>query len=357
MKLCLIGGFLGSGKTTAITTAAILLKSEHKSVAVITNDQGEQLVDTALTNSLDIPNKEVLNGCFCCNYSQFYQAIRDLDVSLHPDFIFAEAVGSCADLVATIVKPLLRSHAGADVYLSVFADGPVLLSLFEGQSSFINESIRYIYRKQLEEAGILIVNKSDLLREGEIQKIRSVLAREFPGKEILFQQSREEASVRQWLDALNENGSNGRFKSLEIDYQKYADGEAALGWLDAYLVIHSKGKAIGKSLEFINELSGSISNHRFAIGHLKFFLESGEWKKKISFPGDDINSNELLSGQMLKEKTTIIVNGRAEAGPDQLKQLFFQSIRKIEGENCHVEVLHLASFQPGYPRPTYRLAE
>ena len=45
MKLIITGGFLGSGKTTAIQQACGLLLSEGRRVAVITNDQGEVFID------------------------------------------------------------------------------------------------------------------------------------------------------------------------------------------------------------------------------------------------------------------------------------------------------------------------
>src|SRR5205085_12581123 len=98
MKLCLVGGFLGSGKTTAITKAGKALLKDKISVAVIMNDQGSQLVDTAFANSLNISHNEVKNGCFCCNYEQLNIAIKDLNIAMHPDTIFSEAVGSFTDL-------------------------------------------------------------------------------------------------------------------------------------------------------------------------------------------------------------------------------------------------------------------
>lgn len=357
MKLYLVGGFLGSGKTTAIATAARVLLKEKTSVAVITNDQGSQLVDTAFTNSLHIPNREVLNGCFCCNYQEFYLAIENLHASIHPDVIFAEAVGSCADLVATIVKPMLQFHPETELFLSVFADGPALLSILEGHSSFINENVQYIYKKQLEEAGILIVNKSDLLTEDEIRKIKLILGSEYPEKKLLFQDSTDEISIKKWIDILNEKKSTIVFKSLDIDYKKYAEGEAALTWLDAFVTIHAKGKAIDKSFGFIHEILDSVSHEQLAMGHLKFFLQSGNWKHKISLVGTKREKSGYLDNKILSDRATIIVNARVEADPARLKQIFFRSIQKTESENCHVEILNLASFQPGYPRPTYRLAE
>ena len=46
MQIHLVGGFLGSGKTTAIIAAARQLISRGQTVGIITNDQGKFLVDT-----------------------------------------------------------------------------------------------------------------------------------------------------------------------------------------------------------------------------------------------------------------------------------------------------------------------
>ena len=39
-----------------------------------------------------------------------------------------------------------------EIVISIFADAELLLSLMEGKSSFLDDSVRYIYKKQLEEA-------------------------------------------------------------------------------------------------------------------------------------------------------------------------------------------------------------
>jgi G3E family GTPase len=75
MKLILTGGFLGSGKTTAIQQACSILLKENNTIAVITNDQGKELVDSKFIDSFSIPVKEVTKGCFCCNYNDLLQNI------------------------------------------------------------------------------------------------------------------------------------------------------------------------------------------------------------------------------------------------------------------------------------------
>jgi G3E family GTPase len=357
MKLCLVGGFLGSGKTTAIVAAAKMFARNNISVAVITNDQGSQLVDTALIHSLGIPGSEVRNGCFCCNYEQFYSAIENLKMSVAPQVIFAEAVGSCADLVATIVKPLNRFHPEINVSFAVFVDGPVLISSMEGRSSFVSNDIQYIYKKQIEEAGLIVINKCDLLTEDEIKKVQSVLQSEFPGRKLLFQDSHQQASVIKWMNSMQNATKGTDLTSLSIDYDKYAAGEAALAWLDATTIIHSKQRAIAKAYGFISDMVDEISFQKFAIGHLKFFLESGAWQRKISYTSVHNQRLDTSNPGGVADHVRIIVNARVETDPDRLKKLFYQTIQKTQHQHCFVEIIELASFQPGYPKPPYRLRE
>src|SRR4051812_2438128 len=102
MKLHLLSGFLGSGKTTAIQNAANYLLQKDVKVGIITNDQGTRLVDGDFFKNLELPAEQVGNSCFCCNYNKLDEKINSLIKTYNPDIIFAESVGSCTDLVATV---------------------------------------------------------------------------------------------------------------------------------------------------------------------------------------------------------------------------------------------------------------
>jgi len=69
VKLIFAGGFLGSGKTTALASLAKRLIQRDLRVGFITNDQSENLVDTVIVRQmlteLGVPVEEVVNGCFC----------------------------------------------------------------------------------------------------------------------------------------------------------------------------------------------------------------------------------------------------------------------------------------------------
>ena len=79
MKIHLLSGFLGSGKTTAIQQASHALIQQGIKTGVVTNDQGEELVDTAFLKNNNLTTLEVTGGCFCCNYEKLSSAIKTLD--------------------------------------------------------------------------------------------------------------------------------------------------------------------------------------------------------------------------------------------------------------------------------------
>ena len=109
--LVLIGGFLGAGKTTLILKAAELLKARGLHPAAIMNDQDAGLVDTRLAMAHNLATREVSGGCFCCRFSLLMEAADQLS-NYAPDVIFAEPVGSCIDLSATILHRLERLQDG-----------------------------------------------------------------------------------------------------------------------------------------------------------------------------------------------------------------------------------------------------
>src|SRR4051812_48114935 len=96
-RLIIVGGFLGAGKTTLMLQAARLLTASGYRVGLVTNDQGANLVDTALVSQQHFPVTEVSGSCFCCAFPDLLWALRQLHEQIQPDVVLAEPVGSCTD--------------------------------------------------------------------------------------------------------------------------------------------------------------------------------------------------------------------------------------------------------------------
>lgn len=209
-RYIMIGGFLGAGKTTSIQAfARYLTKHKGLKVGLITNDQGAGLVDSALGRSHQFPVEEISGGCFCCRFHSLVDAAQELMKARSdeiPDVFLAEPVGSCTDLVATVSLPLQQIYG--DSYriapLSVLVD-PIralrVLGLDERGRKF-SPNVVYIYRKQLQEADQIVINKTDLVSPERLQILKSALAEQFPDAGIFEISARHERGMEDWFEYL-----------------------------------------------------------------------------------------------------------------------------------------------------------
>ncbi len=362
MDLHIVGGFLGSGKTTAIAAASKLIQDHGVSVGVVTNDQGKYLVDSRFISSKQIPFGQVTNGCFCCNYNQLDEQINQLQEQQGIQLIFAESVGSCTDLVATVIKPLSIFKKGEveRLSLSIFAEAALLFDFLKNIHSPFSTNIAYIYSKQIEEAEILVVNKTDLLKADVLEELKTLLAGKFTEKTVLFQNSLDQESILKWIETLNHVSAKhiaGR-KSLNIDYQLYGSGEADLAWFDQEIEIRSVNvDAIEIGKQIIGQILIETENRHWTIGHLKFIIESCGQTEKISFT-TNINRYDL-EGLSLPEasEARMIINARIETDPEALKEMVAEVVQKVRFES-KVTILELntSAFKPGFPNPTHRMS-
>lgn len=360
LKLCLVGGFLGSGKTTAIAAAAKYLSNAKKKVGVISNDQGTQQVDSQFIKSHNIPSEEVSGGCFCCNYGDLEESIQKLIVSNSPDIIFAESVGSCTDLAATVINPLLTFNLGEyEIVLSVFADIRLLMQFLKNEKDIFFNNINYIYKKQLEEADIIVINKIDLLNDEQLASAKELITVAYGNKIIHYQNSFSVESVMQWIQLITENFySISLHATPEIDYDLYGAGEAELAWLDDEIGIVTKNKsAVAAAYLLIKKIYTKLTEQGYSIGHLKFLMDDGKTQQKISFSSISVDTDSCAFNDIETDRVILLINARVQVLPGILEQVVSDAI--IETEHlafCKIIENNLSAFKPGYPKPTHRIA-
>ncbi len=359
MDLHLVGGFLGSGKTTAIIAAAKYLMGQGKRVGVVTNDLGKYLVDTAFSHMAQVPTVEVTGGCFCCNFEEFEKQVERLTVSTQPDVIFAESIGSCADIVATVIKPLLelRQNLAVPSSFSVFADCRLLRRRLLGQDMPFSEHVVYIFDKQIEEAGLIVVNKKDLLPAEQLQEIEALLRQVYPGKTVYLQNSLDPASVAGWTELLAAHVLPLPDQSLSIDYRRYGEAKARLAWLDERVELTApQGQGREAVLRLIQALLAGIRRRGIAIGHVKFFVQGGDQEAKVSIPSlEEAGWQESLP-VLPAGKITVLINGAVEADPEILRQIVQDSIgQTLAGIDPGYTEEDVAFFSNRFPEPTHRV--
>ena len=200
----MVGGFLGAGKTTLLWEAAKRLAERGLRAGLITNDQAPELVDTALLNRTGVRVEEVAGSCFCCNFQGLIDATGRLRDEAEADVLIAEPVGSCTDLSATILQPLKERFSRELVLapLSVMADPIRLRDILNGGTAGLHESAAYIFRKQLEEADIIVISKKDMVADKDYRTWAKKLAETFPAVDIMGVSAQTGEGMDAWLDAV-----------------------------------------------------------------------------------------------------------------------------------------------------------
>jgi G3E family GTPase len=360
-RYIMIGGFLGAGKTTAVAALAQRLTRQGLRVGLITNDQGSELVDTAMLRAQGFTTEEIPGGCFCCRFNSLVDAAGKLTEATRPEVFIAEPVGSCTDLVATVTYPLRRIYGDcfAVAPLSVLIDpmrAERIFGLAEGGS--FSEKVLYIYGKQLEEADLIVISKNDLLSAARIAALREKLALKFPHAEILDISVRENRGIEEWFTRINSEEQLAR-TTMDVDYELYAEGEALLGWLNATVQLAS---ATGFDSETVlRSLAGEIQSQLAGaeIAHLKMTLSPDDGLGDvavINLVRSDFVPELSLRLEAPVTSAQLIINCRAEAAPEALRDAVHRAVSKLATAfpDLKAQVEHLEYFRPGKPTPTHR---
>lgn len=355
-----VGGFLGAGKTTAIAIAARELVSRGLRVGIITNDQGSRLVDTAFLRDSGLETEEVTGGCFCCRFDDLLANADRIVDRVRPDVLFAEAVGSCTDLTATVIRPLQRYYSDRfDVApLAVFVEPSRLRAELLGLSEFPG-SVSYLFEKQLAEADLIVLNKIDLVSATERNELVDALGSRFDGVPVWTMSARTGARVSEWVDRLLAVGRAGA-RVQPVDYETYAEAEALLGWLNATVEITAESevdpRVVGESL--VATLQRNVADERAAVAHLKLFVVTEEGSDRLAVT-NNTGAPEWSGFDGLKpvRALSVVLNARVRTSPDALERLVRASVEQTaERAGACASVQHLESFSPSPPVPIHRFA-
>jgi G3E family GTPase len=348
-KLILVGGFLGSGKTTLLAEAAKRLSKQGKSVGLVTNDQAPELVDTRLLTGVGTGVSEVAGSCFCCNFNGFTDAVQSL-AKQGAKIIIAEPVGSCTDLSATIMNPLKKFHSDWNLApLSVLVDPKRISEIFGKAPSKVDPDALYIMKLQLEEADRILVSKSDTLSDAEKKDVQTFLKQTYHDKKIAFLSSRTGDGFDAWLSEV-QGASDAGTTIVPVDYDRYAHGEAVLGWLNATATVapNTDGKKLLS--DFLTAFHTEIKKTSSEVGHVKAALNIGgkEWVGNLtSLNGSvDVRDTEAKSGNAV-----LVLNARVQMSPEALEAL----VRNLLG-TFKLSVTSLRCLMPGRPNPTHRFS-
>ena len=196
LPVTVLSGFLGAGKTTVLSH--ILNNRENKKVAVIVNDMSEINIDASMVKSEVSLNHseeklvEMSNGCICCTLREDlllevnklakdkkfdYLVIESTGISeplpVAETFTFADENGVSLSDVANL--DTMVTVVDAFNFLKDYEDAKYLKETGEYLSEDDERSVADLLVDQIEFADVLLISKTDLVENTDLDKLKAIL--------------------------------------------------------------------------------------------------------------------------------------------------------------------------------------
>ncbi len=272
--LAVITGYLGSGKTTLLRN---MLTNTKKKIAIIMNEFGDIGIDGKILKGKNADMVELSGGCVCCSLTgELEYAINEIISKYKPDYIVVETTG-----VAEPDAMINNMENMPNVDLNS------IICLVDAYASTKYPNIGHTGIVQIENADLILLNKTDLVNEDEIKKVEKSIREINRGAEII-------RTVRSGIDIEPLMGSHME-KTMDSAGHKHDEME--------FIAFVSKNKISKKSFEeFANSIPETIYRAKGfvnldGISYL-FNYASGKWelekfdadKTEIIFIGPNLNS-------------------------------------------------------------------
>ncbi len=329
-RFLVLGGFLGAGKTTlAINLARTMRDKFDRSVAIITNDQGDVLVDTEFTKEAGFDVKEILGGCFCAKFSDFVKSARTLVSAGRPDVIIAEPIGTSTNLLASVITPLRTMYPDEFQVapFTIVVDGTHAMDIIEGGRSS-DAGVELIPAHQVKEAEYIIVSKCDRLRPEQVDRVTNALRELVPDAKVIPYSSQKMLNIDPIVsmvlsDEVSVKGSVGDENAL------FASEKAKLGWYSSTWTVTPEARLD------LHRLTVGIMKHVSttyppeSITHVKVSLSSDDVAIKMSLVYDSLQLDGLRGSRFLEGEATLVLNARVVSPPSQLREVMRESLESL----------------------------
>lgn len=175
MKILIIGGFLGSGKTTVLIQMAehLIRKSRGENpsiqypVVILENEVSGTGIDNRLLSRSGFKVRELLSGCICCSSSaQLSEAVYSIEKEYSPEWLLIEATGMA---YPDAIWETLQEEFQADAKILALLDAARWIRFEKAMLQFA--------RAQMAKADVILVNKIDLVTRRQLLQIQESLNR------------------------------------------------------------------------------------------------------------------------------------------------------------------------------------
>lgn len=356
MQVIVVGGFLGSGKTTTIINIGKYLAEKEKKVAIIVNEIGEIGIDGDVIKRFGFDTKEITSGCICCSLKVGLRTtITLLTKEYNPDILMIEPTGIAFPNV--IKNEVELMNLGEQVRIAP------LVTLIDGSRfKYLMKEVKEFAMRQIIDAEILGINKVDLIEPIRLPILEASVQQLNPKAKIVLLSGKNvdekfEDFMQLLLPNLKEISDETpegveEVKSSLSDTEKTEDSIEAsgVGSYSAEFTVTEGNVSTETAMKLTNELINKIKmkvlrlNPEF-VGHIKLFLDNGSETVKQSVtiyyeePQEDIIRSKEGANPTLKILSAVS-NVEKESLRDAVESSVQETFNKTEIKVHKMEKSH-----------------
>ncbi|WP_406657907.1 GTP-binding protein [Methanolobus sp. ZRKC2] len=353
MKILVIGGFLGSGKTSTILRLGREFSNEGKRVAIIVNEIGEVGIDGDVISKYGLQTTELTSGCICCSLKvNMKTTITLLAKDYAPDILLIEPTGIA---FPQVIKNEINLMNLTDVSIQP------LVTLIDG-SRFkqLMKEVKNFAMRQIIDAEILGINKLDLVEDIRIPIIETSVQQLNPKAKVILLSAKYEdehwhnfvrLTLGEEADGIIQDSKGTELKTTNegiqmLDKDTGLPIEMTMNSIEASGVtsyateytISNIDTALARSLSL--EIMESIKSEVIKqspefVGHIKLFAESETDTIKVNLTAFDKDvAVEVIESNTTGVPRLKILSAVSSIGRDELVRIVQYTIEgKLKGKN------------------------
>jgi len=176
LPVTIITGYLGAGKTTLLRRLLQFAQQRKLKLAVLMNEFGEVGIDGEVIKGANVNVIELSGGCVCCSLTgEFEAAMKEIAEKIKPQHVVVETTGVAEpDAIALDVEENLP-----------FARLDAVVTIADADSLARFPTLGQTGRVQLEIADLILLNKTDLVKQNQLSEIEAGLGKLNPRAKIV----------------------------------------------------------------------------------------------------------------------------------------------------------------------------